>query len=757
MILSNLPLIMVITFLLFTLATGVYFSKKTTSLKEYAVGHKNFSTATLVATVLATIFGGGGLIRTVQQVHKQGLYWILFSIVAGGGIDFWMISVLARRMTLFMGHLSMAESIGRIYGKIPRVITAIACIITAIATIAIQINVITLTVGMCTDMVDPRIITIIATLILIFYSSFGGIRAVTYTDALQFITFLIIIPVLAWLMFQKTGQSMGETLTFLQTQEKFQFSNVIYWNTNLINIIALILAGMVSYIKPPTIQRIYMASSTIQAERVFMYSSILRLFIVIFIILVGVAAFVSFPDSSIQDVWVYIMGNIHPLFRGLICMSLLALTMSTADSELNTCSVLIVHDILKSIRNKQTTTSNGLGLIRLTSLIIGLSAMILTFYCTDLLELMQLVFACSIPIITAPFILAVFSFRGTSSTALIGMVTGALTMIAWKIWGEPKTDIDGSFFCMLANGIAMMVAHYSRPQPEGTGWMKEDDEAKQKRQAQERKKKRMQEEEKLRSKLEKLKPNHQSLLLMAFYIGITTLFALFIIGKDHFTNWYVLRVITALIFFCYGMHQNKGGTRYISGKYWVIGLLFALSMDITFHWLHSTNLIFTLFLAFVHLAFTVYILPSYVSIPAMVLNVSMLAYAIFQLEIEGILQISVKNMPLVLVFGVVMLFIIFYTKNQNNLLIKQNIYLKDQQKAQEEQKLKEIAYGLDITQKRDKDVIAENGTILENVVSNVTQAISFLHNSTPLYKEDFQSIINKFTDWALFLKRHSKS
>ncbi|TDG94184.1 sodium:solute symporter family transporter [Cardinium endosymbiont of Culicoides punctatus] len=755
MILSNLPLLMAGAFLLFTLAAGIYFGKKTTSLKEYAVGHKNFATATLVATVLATIIGGGGLIRNVQQVHNQGLYWILFSII--GNVDIWMVSALADRMGPFMNHLSMAESIGRIYGKMPRAITAIACIMAAIATLAIQINVISLAINMCTGMDNPKIITIIATLILIFYSTFGGIRAVTYTDALQFITFLAIIPVLAWLMFQKTGKSMGETLTFLQTQEKFQFSSVVRWDTSLISIIALILSALMSAIEPPTIQRIYMASSPIQAKRVFLYTSVLRFVIIIFIVLVGIAVFVDAPDLATEEVWKHIIGNMHPFLKGLICISLLALTMSTADSSLNSCSVLISHDIVESMRGKKTTISNGLRLARVTSLIVGLSAMIVTFYYKDILELLKLSFDFSVPIITAPFVLAVLGFRGTSTTALIGMVTGAVTITAWNKWVEPKTDIDGSFFCMLANGIAMMVAHYSRPQPEGTGWMKEDDEAKQKRQAQERKKKRMQEEEKLRSKLEKLKPSHKSLLLMSFYIGITTLFSLTIIGKDHFTIWYVLRLITALIFFCYGMHQNKGGTHYISGKYWVIGLLFALSMDIFFHWLHSTNLIFTLFLAFVHLAFTAYMLPAHISIPAMVLNVSMLAYAIFQLEIEGILQISVKNIPLVLVFGVVVLLIIFYAKNQNNLLNKKIFYLEHQQKAQEEQKLKEIAYGLDITQKRDKDVIAENGTILENVVNNVTQAISFLHNSTPLYKEDFQSIINKFTDWALFLKRHSKS
>ncbi|WP_339044161.1 hypothetical protein [Cardinium endosymbiont of Tipula unca] len=43
-------------------------------------------------------------------------------------------------MKPFMRHLSMAETMGSVYGIIPRVVTALASIATSIAAIAIQIN-----------------------------------------------------------------------------------------------------------------------------------------------------------------------------------------------------------------------------------------------------------------------------------------------------------------------------------------------------------------------------------------------------------------------------------------------------------------------------------------------------------------------------------------------------------------------------------------------------------------------------------------
>jgi Na+/proline symporter len=180
------------------------------------------------------------------------------------------------------------------------------------------------------------------------------------------------------------------------------------------------------------------------------------------------------------------MASISPVFKEFISISLLAMTMSTADSHLNACAVIVSHDIVESVRGvNKVPKSHQFRLAKLTALMVGLFAMMLAFYCNDLLKLS---FALSVPIVTAPFILAVFGFRGTSPTALIGMATGILTIVVWNQWIEPTTEIDGSFPCMLANGLAMMAAHYLLPQPEGKGWVEPDDHFKQVQQAKARKK-----------------------------------------------------------------------------------------------------------------------------------------------------------------------------------------------------------------------------------------------------------------------------
>ncbi len=66
-----------------------------------------------------------------------------------------------------------------------------------------------------------------------------------------------------------------------------------------------------------------------------------------------------------------------------------------------------------------------------------------------------------IPIVAAPFILAVLGFHATSRSALIGMVAGALAVPAWSKWIYPVLLTDSSIFpCVLVNGLTMVTVNY---------------------------------------------------------------------------------------------------------------------------------------------------------------------------------------------------------------------------------------------------------------------------------------------------------
>ncbi|WP_342265741.1 sodium:solute symporter family transporter [Cardinium endosymbiont of Philonthus spinipes] len=767
----NIPLIIVGAFLVLTLVVGIYFSRRKTTFREHAVGNKEFATATLVATVLATAYSGGGLLRTVECVYNLGLWWIVITFLTC--FDAYLIGKLALRMGPFLKHLSMAETIGSIYGKYPRIMVALVSVVGSVIAITMQISAMSKAITMCIDTADDRMAAIISTLVLIFYSAFGGVRAVTFTDVLQFITFAIIIPLLAWFMFIKTGKSTVEIISFLHNHTtKFQFSSLFQCNKKLMSMLSLILSFLIARMYPSIIQRVYMASGPLQAQKVFTYVTICSAIIWSFILLVGVLAFVGAPNLVGKEIWIYIVNGVPPIFKSFLAISLLAMAMSTADSNLNSSAVMISHDILKHIgRGKKLAQVNQLKLAKWATLVIGLLAMVLTFYCNDLLILMYWALNCYVPIVIAPFILAVFGFRGSARTALIGMAVGVLTILSWNKWVEPSTSMDGSFIAMLANALAMMAAHYLLKQPKNTGWTRPQQDHMVHQMQQENARKQAERKETMKNAwtnkkdtLAKLQPKHATLTCVGFYIIISNLLAYFIASITEHSGWLIAQLLVGICFLGYSTfisEKTKPIQDWVIGLFWLIGLSFCFPINVLWHWWHGTNLFLTLGLSLAHLAVALLTLPLYLGVGFLMVTLFMMIYlsAIYCTK-PLVLVLSPAGVVLLLLLclglGLLIFTIFVYLKAKNNRYANQVTYLRRREKMHTSRKFKESLYNSAILATAGTQPNG-NGSILAKVVGKVEESISFLDDNMPLYKKDFQSIINKFYDWVAYFNKKEKA
>ncbi|MGI2299593.1 sodium:solute symporter family transporter [Candidatus Cardinium hertigii] len=747
-----MAIVIVATFLLSTLVVGIYFSKKKPTFREYAVGNKQFTTATLVATVLATFFEGGGLVRNVECIHDLGLWFIVVLLIVPFGMC--TISKLSLRMGPFMQHFSTAETMGSIYGRYPRFITVLVSICRNIVLITSQIIIMSHAISMCVISSNPYIIPIFSTLILIFYSMFGGVRVVTFTDVFQFITFAIIIPLLSWFMFVNVEKPVATIIPILQNYTKFQFNELL--NTKLIGMLLLLLADMPSNIvEPALMQRVYMASSPTQAQKVFWYASVFGCIIQVFIILIGLFTFVGAPDLPKEEIWSYIVTHIPPLFKGFITISLLAMAMSTADSALNTCSVMVGHDIVQSLQ-KEIPDTRKLTIAKTTTLIIGLLSMMVAFKCNDLLKLVYWSLDCSVPILTAPFILAILGFRSSSSIALIGMTTGLLTILAWNKWLEPIIEIDGAFVAMLANGLSMLAAHYLLKQPENAGWVGPDDHFKQIQQEDARKRAERKEAiinfwKNKKVTLTNLKPSHSTIAYIGFYLLMTGLLYYFITRTTSHYYWLIFHIIGSACCLGYPLFYSisqkvRAIPNWFIGLIWLIILSVYLPLNILWGWSHSVEPNFNFSLSLSHLAIILWMLPLYIGIS--IISVTLLL-SIYSIYTEWSHPVLCSLFPLFI--GALFLFtIIICLKIQIKNLTRQNMYLKDQKKITASQQLKASLYEAALVPSTGATSPRGYGSILAQVVRKVEESISFLDNHTPLYKEDFQTIIHKFYDWIAY-------
>ncbi|CDG49476.1 sodium:solute symporter family protein [Cardinium endosymbiont of Bemisia tabaci] len=469
----GITLLLIVLFLLLTLVIGLSSIKVRKSFREYAVGTKSFSTSTLVVTLLATYYGGGIFIRSVTTFSSSRLFWIVWQLFVNSFI-FLIISWLAGHMGRYIYHLSMAETMGRIYGKYARIITALLNIPYLIIFIAIQINVMSQAINICISS-NAYTVTIVATVILCLYTMFGGIYAITFTDVWQFIIFSAIIFILTWFTFNHLGKSTVEILSFLQTHKKFDLtmSNIFFpFKNKLLPILYYL--STIAYIEPSIMQVVYMSASPSQAKSVFRYAAFISCIIMGCILLIALFVFVKMVDMPNIAVFDYMLSSSSPNFRVLICLCLLAMAMSTADSKLHTSAILIIYDLLGSICRTKMGSEKQILLTRITILVISIFAMLLLIfdhYSPYYDYIFRHIVGCLVPsirlyavVVVAPFILAVLGFRTRSSIVLMGMAIGLCTLYIWDKWMGPMVGPNSStFVSIVVNGLSMLAVHYLWP------------------------------------------------------------------------------------------------------------------------------------------------------------------------------------------------------------------------------------------------------------------------------------------------------
>ena len=153
----------------------------------------------------------------------------------------------------------------------------------------------------------------------------------------------------------------------------------------------------------------------------------------------------------------YIMSNYLAVgFKGAFVVSIMAMCMSTADSYINSASVLFSHDLLKSM-GIYISEKWELFFVRITALFVGIAALMLSIFSQNLLDLMLSAYSFYMPVVSVPMILSIFGFRSSSTTVLLGMFAGFSTVCGFMIFaGVDNVVIPG----MLANLIVYIASHY---------------------------------------------------------------------------------------------------------------------------------------------------------------------------------------------------------------------------------------------------------------------------------------------------------
>ena len=200
----NVDLSIVVLYLVVTLAVGIFAGRNVKTMKDFSVSSKVFPMSVLVSTIFATWIGADDLIGLCERVYSVGLSFLMITLGLSLSFLFQAYVVAPKIIRGFPNKISIGEIMGDLYSKPGQVTSGIANVLFSVGFIAMQVKAIGFVCNLFFDASELSGI-IIGSLIIVAYSSFGGIRSVVLTDVLQFGILIIGIPLMASVALEKVG------------------------------------------------------------------------------------------------------------------------------------------------------------------------------------------------------------------------------------------------------------------------------------------------------------------------------------------------------------------------------------------------------------------------------------------------------------------------------------------------------------------------------------------------------------------------
>ncbi len=461
----------VLGILVATLYYGLKNGKDVKSLEDFAHGGRNFSTIALVSTIVATTATGSLFTIGLSRTFTHGLYDLIPTL----GIFITLLLtayIFVPRMSSFLGDLSVADSMGKHYGKKAQIITAVCSTLGIAGGVAAQFKVFGTVISYFGSF-DPSLAIIASGLIVTFYSAFGGIKSVTFTDMLQFMIFGSVIPLIGVVIWDSIFHI--DNFSFMQALNSpiFDVRQIFdYEKPEFFEMLSLFVLFAIPSIFPVDFQRILMGKNVKQVKTAFSISSIIILLIIISIAWIGFLMFAVNPKLDSGKLIPSIIENYSYVgLKGMVIAGVMAMAMSSADSFINVASVMLVNDIFKPLN--MISKQREMILVRFCSVALGVVSIYFSLTNKDLFKIILDANAFYIPVVTVPLMLTILGFRTSSRTILVGMGSGFFGVIIWKYIG---VEFDPIIPMMFLNLVTTLGFHYITNQPgEWVNTMDQDD------------------------------------------------------------------------------------------------------------------------------------------------------------------------------------------------------------------------------------------------------------------------------------------
>ncbi|MCF8219117.1 MAG: sodium:solute symporter family protein [Bacteroidales bacterium] len=455
-----------IVYMLAMLGIGFLFLHLNKSADDYYVGGRKMSSIHIGLSVVATDVGGGFSIGLGGLGFVMGLSgsWMLFT----GLIGAWMASALlipkvfqiARQKNMY----TFPQILEHFFDYRVAIVAALISGIGYIGFSSSQMLAGAKLASATFDGLDLQQALIIMGTIAVIYTVLGGLKAVIYTDTVQWI---ILMSGLVFIGIPLGYQAVGgiETIREVLKPEFLQLTNITWqrivkW---LFTILPIWFVGMTLY------QRIYASRDEKTARRAWLIAGVFEYPVMAFMgVMLGLFARVALETGLFVE-WGYspdvaadeemglpiLLRNILPVgLMGLMMSAYFSAILSTADSCLMAASGNLQTDMLDKLVKRKRSKKEILRTSQVLTLAIGTIALILALKMTNVLDLMLYSYAFMVSGLFVPVLVALYGRNKSTPAAIVAMIGGGTTTVLLsELPVQLPYGLDANVFGISASAI----------------------------------------------------------------------------------------------------------------------------------------------------------------------------------------------------------------------------------------------------------------------------------------------------------------
>lgn len=420
-----------LAYMLAMLGVGVYFMKRNSSPEDYYVGGRSIGSLHIGLSVVATDVGGGFSIGLGGLGFVMGISgsWMLFTGLLGA----WLAAVLlipkVKSNPSFSQFSTFPQIIGYLFNQKAAKIAALICFIGYLGFTSSQLLAGAKLASGTFEVLDLHSALLIMGMIAVVYTVLGGLKAVIYTDTVQWIILMLGLMLIGIpIAYSYVGGWEGIIQNL--PQKFFSLSNLAW--QDLVNwgvtIIPIWFVGMTLY------QRIFAARDEKSAKRAWFIAGLFEWPIMAFLgVSLGLLSRVAVEQGALEGFTIamdpemglpVLLSQILPVgILGLMMSAYFSAVLSTADSCLMAASGNLTTDLLSN-QLKNRSRHQEVRISQLLTLIIGIIAVLIAWQMTEVLSLMLYSYAFMVSGLLVPVVAGLFFNKRNPTAAITSMIVG---------------------------------------------------------------------------------------------------------------------------------------------------------------------------------------------------------------------------------------------------------------------------------------------------------------------------------------------